>query len=115
MNANPDETPPTLTRYLVGFMLARLLTVTAFGLIFACRQSTLPEGISRDTIIAAVALLAVLQILVHLHYFLHLNFRPWPNLMRLQAILFALFIIVIMVGGTLWIMYDLNVQMQPPH
>jgi cytochrome o ubiquinol oxidase operon protein cyoD len=64
----------------------------------------------RQLIIGSVIVLAILQISVHLRYFLHLSFGS-PQNWNLQAILFALFIIIIMVGGTLWIMNDLNGHM----
>lgn len=107
MNAYPDDTSPKLAAYVIGFMLALLLTLLAFGLVIGG-----PAEIPRWQIVAGVSVLAILQIMVHLRYFLHLSFGPRQHL-RLIALLFALFIIVIMVGGTLWIMHDLNYQMQP--
>ncbi|WP_031434655.1 cytochrome o ubiquinol oxidase subunit IV [Methylomarinum vadi] len=106
MNANPAQPSPKLTGYLTGFALALLLTILAFGLI---EFAPLP----RDAIITAIAMLAVCQIMVHLHFFLHLDSKPR---LRLIAVLFTLLVIFIMVGGTLWIMHDLAVQMRlPPH
>ncbi|MGR9054040.1 MAG: cytochrome o ubiquinol oxidase subunit IV [Gammaproteobacteria bacterium] len=110
MNVYPEH-PPKLSGYLIGFVLALLLTLTAFGLVIAGTEPLLAEGISRGTVVIAVSLLAVLQILVHLHYFLHLSFGI-GNL-KIVALLFTLFIIAVMVGGTLWIMYDLNYRMLP--
>lgn len=104
MNANPTHPSPKLTSYLTGFALALLLTVLAFGLIeFA--------PFPRDATVTAIAVLAVCQIAVHLHFFLHLGSKPR---LRLFAVLFALLVIFIMVGGTLWIMHDLAMQMRPP-
>jgi cytochrome o ubiquinol oxidase operon protein cyoD len=53
---------------------------------------------------------AIVQILVHLHYFLHLDTSSalrW----NLLALLFAVLIITLFVGGTLWIMYHLHYRM----
>ena len=120
------ENYPDLATYLTGFVFALLLTLLAFGLVIVGRGYSLEPidkvlGIfsygevitgkmPRHLIIVGVIVLAILQISVHLRYFLHLSFGS-PQNWNLQAILFALFIIIIMVGGTLWIMNDLNGHM----
>lgn len=106
MNHCPEEAPPKLTGYLTGFTLALLLTLLAFGCVILGSQAEIP----RWQIISGVSALALVQILVHLHYFLHLGFGAGQKL-RVIALLFSLLIVVIMVGGTLWIMHDLNAQM----
>jgi cytochrome o ubiquinol oxidase operon protein cyoD len=126
MKAYSNENHPDLATYLTGFILALLLTLLAFGLVIIERGCSLgsidkllcicPSGeviteeMPRWLIIGGVSVLAILQISVHLRYFLHLSFGSAQN-WNLQAILFALFIIIIMVGGTLWIMNDLNGHM----
>lgn len=126
MKPSSDENHPDLATYLTGFILALLMTLLAFGLVIVERGCSLGSidkllGISpycevitgempRQLIIGSVIVLAILQISVHLRYFLHLSFGS-PQNWNLQAILFALFIIIIMVGGTLWIMNDLNGHM----
>ena len=120
------ENQPVIASYLTGFVLALLLTLLAFGLVIVGRGGSLgpidkvldifPYGevitgkMSRHLIIVGVIVLAILQISIHLRYFLHLSFGS-PQNWNLLAILFALFIIIIMVGGTLWIMNDLNGHM----
>jgi cytochrome o ubiquinol oxidase operon protein cyoD len=52
----------------------------------------------------------IVQILVHLHYFLHLDLsseKRWNVL----SLLFTFLIMTIFVGGTLWDMYTLNYRM----
>jgi cytochrome o ubiquinol oxidase operon protein cyoD len=119
MKPYSDENHPDLATCLTGFILALLLTLLAFGLVIAggADFTSGPIGklpgigeMPRWFIIGGVIVLAILQILVHLRYFLHLSFGSSQKL-NLQAILFALFIIIIMVGGTLWIMNDLNGHM----
>jgi cytochrome o ubiquinol oxidase operon protein cyoD len=114
-----DENHPDLATYVTGFILALLLTLLAFGLVIAgvADFSLEPIGkapgigeMPRWFSIGGVIILAILQILVHLRYFLHLSFGS-PQKWNLQTILFTLFIIIIMVGGTLWIMNDLNSHM----
>jgi cytochrome o ubiquinol oxidase operon protein cyoD len=94
-----------LRTYLVGFVLALILTVLPFGLVIFGRGD-----FSHDLVLGALALAAVVQILVHLHYFLHLD-RISNQGWNLLAIAFTVLIIAIMLGGTLWIMFDLHARM----
>ena len=89
--------------YLIGLGLAFILSAIPFALVAA---STLP----RTTTLVAIAVAAVLEILVHFRFFLHVGFRSTP-LENLAAMVFAAILIVFMVGGTLWIMFDLNHRM----
>jgi cytochrome o ubiquinol oxidase subunit IV len=92
--------------YLAGFGLAILLTLTSFGLVMS---GALPPS---DTVYAIFAA-AIAQVLVHLHYFLHLDgsvAQRW----NLTAILFTTLIIGIVVGGSIWIMYSLNYRTMDP-
>jgi cytochrome o ubiquinol oxidase operon protein cyoD len=57
-----------------------------------------------------IAAAAVLQILVHLRFFLHLNFTTTPK-ENLLAIAFTAVLLFLMVGGSLWIMIDLHSRM----
>ena len=62
----------------------------------------------RTLLVIAVA--AVLQVLVHLRFFLHLNFTSTPR-ENLLAIVFTAVLLFIMVGGSFWIMFDLHIRM----
>jgi len=93
----------TLKPYLIGIVLALILTAIAFGLV---AFGTLPH----DTTLAIIAALAVVQILVHLRFFLHIDFKSTPR-ENLVALAFAVVLICIMVGGSLWIMFDLYHRM----
>ena len=89
-----------LAGYLKGFGLALLLTLLAFGLV---ALGTLPKTL----VLPLVFALGLIQILVHLHYFLHLNSRA-ESQPYLLTISFTFVILVIMIGGSLWILYDLR-------
>ena len=89
--------------YLTGFVLALVLTAIPFAVVW---MKLLPAGGAIVTIIIA----AVAQVLVHLRYFLHLNFTTTPR-ENLLALAFATLLICIMVGGSLWIMFDLHFRM----
>jgi cytochrome o ubiquinol oxidase subunit IV len=92
-----------LASYLVGFVLAVILTAIPFWLVYS---HALPP--SRTMMIIAGA--AVLQILVHLHFFLHIDFTTTPR-ENLMALAFTAVLIFLMVGGSFWIMIDLHSRM----
>ena len=92
-----------LRSYLIGFVLAVILTAIPFYVVMT---HALPP--SRALLVIGIA--AILQILVHLRFFLHLNFTSTPK-ENLLAIVFAAVLIFIMVGGSFWIMFDLHTRM----
>ena len=92
-----------LSSYIVGFVLAVILTAIPFWLV---HSHALPP--SRTMYVIAAA--AVLQILVHLRFFLHINFTTTPK-ENLLALAFTAVLLFLMVGGSLWIMIDLHSRM----
>ena len=57
---------------------------------------------------------AMVQIIVHMFYFLHMNTRVeggWSML----ALLFTAVLVLIMLSGSIWVMYHLNTNMMPVH
>lgn len=103
MERSSPQSGPTPRTYLTGFALALVLTVIPFGLV---AFGTLP----RRATIAVIAFAALVQVLVHLRYFLHLDLKTSPR-ENILAIAFAAVLIVIMVGSSLWIMFDLHYRM----
>lgn len=90
----------TSRSYLTGFVLAVLLTAIPFGLVMS-------GALPRSATVLVIFTAAVLQILVHLHYFLHLDTSSSQR-WNMLAILVTVLIIVIMVGGSVWIMANLR-------
>lgn len=90
--------------YTIGFLLSVVLTAFAFALVL--KAASFP----RWFVIAGIVVAAVMQILVQLHYFLHLDASSKAR-WNVLALVFTLFIMFLFVGGTLWIMYDLNLRM----
>ena len=55
---------------------------------------------------------ALVQILVHMVYFLHMNFQSeggWTML----SLIFTVVLLFITLAGSLWVMYHMNVNMMP--
>lgn len=97
----PDER--STRPYLIGLVLAVLLTAIPFGLVMT-------GAASRGTTIVVIAIAAIIQVLVHLRFFLHIGFRSTPR-ENLIALAFAAILICIMLGGSFWIMFDLYHRM----
>jgi cytochrome o ubiquinol oxidase operon protein cyoD len=57
-----------------------------------------------------ITITAVLQVLVHLRFFLHLSFTKSPR-ENLLAIVFTGVLLLLMLGGSFWIMFDLDRRM----
>jgi cytochrome o ubiquinol oxidase operon protein cyoD len=103
MDTSASDDKYGLGTYLTGFVLAVILTAIPFGLVAF-------DMLPKYTTLVVIAILAVIQILVHLHYFLHLDFTTTPR-ENLLAIAFAAVLIFLMIGGSLWIMFDLHYRM----
>ncbi len=93
----------SLASYLTGFVLALILTTIPFALVMS-------GAFSAAATILTIFGSGLVQILVHLHYFLHLDTSSAAR-WNLAALMFTISIIVLFVGGTLWIMWTLNYRM----
>ncbi len=88
--------------YVIGLFLAVLLTIAAFTL----PMTGLVWG---PAIPVALIALAVGQMGVHLVFFLHISTGP-DNTNNILALAFGVLIIALLLGGTLWIMTNLDHQ-----
>ncbi|HUZ31032.1 MAG TPA: cytochrome o ubiquinol oxidase subunit IV [Xanthobacteraceae bacterium] len=100
---SPHRAEVTTKPYLVGVVLALVLTAIPFGLVAA---RTLPP----KQIFIVIGAAAITQVVVHLRYFLHLDLKP-SSQNKLIALCFAAVTLLMLVGGTLWIMFGLNYRM----
>lgn len=89
----------TLKSYATGFVLSVLLTAIPFALVM---QGTA----SRPAMVLGIVGAGLAQVLVHLHVFLHLDASSRAR-WNVLALVFALLVIVLVVGGTVWIMHTL--------
>ena len=87
--------------YLIGFALATVLTIIPFTLV-----ATVGGAVSYVVLI----LCAILQVIVHFRFFLHLSFKGQQK-EDLQLVLFTGFILFLMIGGTIWVLGDLYTRM----
>jgi cytochrome o ubiquinol oxidase operon protein cyoD len=95
------EKSKELHHYLIGFALAAVLTIIPFTLVATV-------GGARSYVV--LVLCAILQVIVHLRFFLHLSFKGQQK-EDLQLVLFTGFILFLMIGGTIWVLGDLYTRM----
>jgi cytochrome o ubiquinol oxidase operon protein cyoD len=96
----------TFRSYVTGFVLSVVLTAIPFWLVMA---DVLGDNRTTGLVIMGFA---VVQIVVHMIYFLHMNTKSeggWTFL----ALIFTLTLVLITLTGSLWVMYHLNANMMP--
>ena len=91
--------------YLIGLGLAILLTAVSFFIAGTFL-------VWRPSIPIALVVLAIAQIGVHLVFFLHITTGP-DNTNNVLALAFGVLIVMLVMGGSLWIMANLNYNMLP--
>jgi len=91
--------------YAIGFILSVILTAIPFWLVMA-------QPLAAGTTVAIVMAFAAVQIVVHMVYFLHMSPKAEDG-WSLTSLLFTIIVVVIMLSGSLWVMYHLNSNMMP--
>lgn len=88
--------------YLLGYGLAVALTAIPFALVAL-------QLLSAMTTLGVVLIAGLLQMAVHLRWFLHL--RSAGGDWRVTALIFTVVVILIMSAGTIWVVQDMNQRM----
>jgi cytochrome o ubiquinol oxidase operon protein cyoD len=91
--------------YVVGLGLAILLTATSFFVAGT-------DLVWQPSIPAALVVLAIAQMGVHLVFFLHITTGA-DNTNNVLALAFGILIVTLVMAGSLWIMSNLNHNMMP--
>ncbi|GAB2716148.1 cytochrome o ubiquinol oxidase subunit IV [Halomonas garicola] len=89
--------------YVTGLILSIVLTVIPFGTVMSGAFST-------ATTVLVIVAMAVAQILVQLVMFMHMNTKSDEG-WNLTSFIFTLTILALVVGGSLWIMHHLHLNM----
>ena len=97
------RTGAAIAGYVAGLVLSIVLTIASFYVL----RTPLVWGAA---IPVALVVLGVAQIGVHLVFFLHMTTAP-DNTNNALALAFGILIVVLIVGGSLWIMSHLNQHM----
>jgi len=91
--------------YLTGLALAILLTATSFFIAGT-------DLVWQPSIPVALVVLAIAQMGAHLVFFLHITTGP-DNTNNVLALAFGVLVVILLMGGSLWIMGHLNHNMMP--
>ncbi len=93
---------------IIGFALSVILTAIPFWLVMT-------EQFAASTTAAIIMVFAVVQLVVHMVYFLHMSPKAEGG-WSLTSLVFTIIVVVIMLAGSLWVMHHLNTNMMPmPH
>jgi len=94
----------SLKSYVTGFVLSVILTAIPFWLVMGDVLD------SKVATVAAIMIFGVIQIVVHMVYFLHMNTRSEGG-WTVMALIFTIVIVAIALVGSLWVMHHLNANM----
>jgi len=103
--ADGTEVVEGIRGYLIGLALSVVATAVAFFL----------SGTSlvwQPSIPAALIVLAIAQMGVHVVFFLHITTRP-DSVNNVMALTFGVFVVFVLIVGSVWIMTHLNYNMLP--
>lgn len=95
----------TLVSYVTGFVLSLVLTAWAY-------VSVVRHTFSGNVLIGWLLLLAIVQFFVQLFFFLHFGHETKPR-WKLLTLTLMFVVVLIVVLGSIWIMYNLNYRMDP--
>lgn len=96
----------TVGGYAIGFILSVILTAIPFWLVM---NKIIPGSTMTAFVILAFA---VVQIVVHMVFFLHMDAKSEGG-WNMLALIFTMVLLVIMLAGSLWVMHHLNSNMMP--
>ncbi|WNK21282.1 cytochrome o ubiquinol oxidase subunit IV [Halomonas piscis] len=89
--------------YVTGLILSIVLTVIPFAAVMSGAFNT-------ATTVLVIVAMAIAQILVQLVMFMHMNTKSDEG-WNLTSFVFTLTILALVVGGSLWIMHHLHLNM----
>jgi cytochrome o ubiquinol oxidase operon protein cyoD len=96
----------SMKSYAIGFVLSVILTVIPFWMVMG--------KVFADSTTASLAVLALaaVQVVVHMVYFLHMNAESEGG-WNMLALVFTVLLVIIMLSGSIWVMYHMNHNMMP--
>ncbi len=93
--------------YLLGLGLATVLTIGSFWVASG------PSVLYTPGLTMALAALAIAQMGVHLAFFLHITTGS-ENVNNVMALAFGVLIVGLVIGGSLFIMHNMDLNMMTP-
>lgn len=102
---NHDPAHGTPGGYVTGMALSLLLTFASFGAVMT-------HVVSKGVGLATIVVLCVVQLVVQLVYFLHIG-TSRDQRANTGIFICTAFLIAVIVGLSLWVMHNANVNMMP--
>lgn len=104
-SSHADPAHGTVGSYFAGLVACFVLTAASFGTVML-------HGVPAGLKLPLLVVLCVLQLILQLRVFLHLG---TAKSQRDNTAIFisTAFLIVVVVGGSLWVMHNANVNMMP--
>lgn len=99
----PKSEHGTTTSYVVGFILSLVFTIIPYYLVVG-------HVVSGSLLLATILGFAVMQMIIQIVFFLHLGRQKSPN-WQFVFFISTVGIILVVIGGSLWIMYNLHANM----
>ncbi len=99
------QPPAKFKHYVIGFVSSLILTISAYLI-------TVNHAGNKWLLFIILAVLALTQFIVQLFFFLHVG-REFPPRFKLMLTAFMILVVLILVGGSLWIMFNLNGRVMP--
>lgn len=93
--------------YIGGILACIILTLIPF---YAVSMHILPQG----RLIGLIYVCAIIQLWIQIKCFLRMNMQTEQAQYNTMGFLFMLVILAVIVGGSLWIMYHLDMNMMLP-
>lgn len=93
-----------LGMYLIGFISCSILTLVSFGAVMS-------QSFSRLGVLVIILSSACIQFLVQVIFFLRLTTQTEQGRTNIMTFLFTGVILISLIVGSLWIMWNLNYYM----
>lgn len=105
-DAHSEGSHGSFQSYMTGFVLSVILTVIPFWLVMG--------NVLDNSLVTTLVILALggVQMVVHVIYFLHMSTKSEGG-WTFMALIFTITLVVIMLAGSVWVMYHLNHNMMP--
>lgn len=100
-----NEAHGSAKHYTIGFILSIILTIIPFGMVMSGNFAE-----QKGMLIAVIGITAVVQVLVQLVYFLHMNSSPEQR-WNVIAFSYTILTIAALLIGSVWVMNYLHSNM----
>ncbi len=103
VDAQFESSRNAMHSYVIGFFLSLFLTVIPYVMVTE-------QMFWRNSLLFGITFFAVAQLITQVFFFLHLPAKEKPY-WNILAFVYTLLVVAFLVIGSMWIMYNLNMNM----